>query len=97
MTKQSLTINYTKGGITSKILSNNKLNITLFGFDKGQELSTHSSAFPATILVLEGKMKITISGKAETLSKGELINLPANKPHAVLALTKAKMLLSLAK
>lgn len=97
MAKQALKINYTKSGITSKILSNNKLNITLFGFDKKQELSTHSSAFPATIFVIEGKMKITIGGKSETLNKGELINLPANKPHAVLALTKAKMLLSLAK
>ncbi len=90
-------IGFTKGGITSKILFTEKINVTLFAFDKRQELSTHSSSFPAMIQVLEGKLKITIGGKAKTLGKNELAYLPPKKPHAVKALTKAKMLLFLAK
>jgi quercetin dioxygenase-like cupin family protein len=98
MTKQKVSkIGFTKDGITSRILYNEKLNVTLFGFDKDQELSTHTSAYPALLQVTEGKMQITISGKAEILSKGEIIFLPQNKPHAVFAITKAKMLLTLGK
>ena len=98
MPKQNSTkIAFTKNGITSKILYSERINATLFAFDKGQELSTHASSYPALIQVLEGKMRITISGKAETVGKKELIFLPPKKPHAVKAITKAKMLLFLAK
>ena len=96
--KQSIgKISFTKKGITSKILYSERINATLFAFDSQQELSTHESAFPALIQVLEGKMKITIAGKSQTVGKKELIYLPQKKPHAVKALTKAKMLLILAK
>lgn len=89
-------IGFTKNGITSKVLNSKGLNVTLFAFDKGQELSTHTSGYPALLQVLEGKMKITISDKATSVSKNELIYLPPKKPHAVKAITRAKMLLVLA-
>ena len=87
----------TKGGITSRILFSEAINVTLFAFDKGQELSTHASAFPAMIQVLEGKFRITIGKEKKTLEKNTMVFLPAKKPHAVHALEKAKMLLFLAK
>lgn len=90
-------IGFTKNGIASRVISAEKINTTLFAFDKGQELSTHSSAFPALIQVLEGKLRITISGKPETIGKNWLCYLPPRKPHAVHAVSKAKMLLFLAK
>ena len=66
---------------------------TLFAFDKGQGLSEHTTPFDALVLILDGTAEITISGTPHKLTKGQLIIMPANQPHAVRAIDKFKMLL----
>jgi quercetin dioxygenase-like cupin family protein len=70
-------------------------NVTLFAFDKGQELSEHTAPFDALVHVLDGEAEIRISGKPFTLKAGEAIVMPANEPHALKALTRFKMLLTM--
>lgn len=85
---------YLPGQIVSKTLSQNSYNsLTLFAFDKNEEISTHDSAEDAMILVLEGVGKITIDGKENILNAGETIIMPATIPHSVYALEQFKMLL----
>jgi quercetin dioxygenase-like cupin family protein len=69
--------------------------VTLFAFDLGQELSEHTAPFDALVHVLDGNVEIRISGKPFALKAGEAILMPANEPHAVRALTKFKMLLTM--
>lgn len=91
-------VSYADGAIVSKIISKNEAgNLTLFSFDKGQNLSEHTAPFDAIIQVVEGTAKVTISGKAYDVSEGELIIMPANIPHAVDATEKFKMLLTMLK
>lgn len=91
-------INYQSGSVVSKSLLAKKAgNITLFAFDKGEGLSEHTAPFDAFVHVLEGKVKITISGKDHELYSGEIITMPANQPHALTALEPFKMLLTMIK
>ena len=71
--------------------------VTLFAFDKGQGLSEHTAPYDALVQVIEGEVEITISGKAHNLKEGEMIIMPANDPHALKALEKYKMLLTMIK
>lgn len=68
-------------------------NVTLFAFDQGQELSEHTAPFDALAHVLEGEAEITIAGRPFRLGAGQMILMPANRPHAVCALSRFKMLL----
>ena len=87
-------ITYADGAIVSKIISKNDAgNLTLFSFDKGQNLSEHTAPFDAIIQVVEGTAKVIIDGKDFEVKAGELIIMPANIPHAVDAVEKFKMLL----
>ncbi|KUK14387.1 MAG: cupin domain-containing protein [Synergistetes bacterium] len=87
-------VNYQEGSIVSRTLIDKKTGtVTLFAFDRGQGLSEHTAPFDAMVIVLEGKAQITIEGKAHLLSGGEMIIMPANKPHAVRAEERFKMLL----
>lgn len=70
-------------------------NVTLFAFDKDQELSEHTTPFDALVHVLDGETEISISGEPFHLKTGDAIIMPANKPHAVKALTQFKMLLTM--
>jgi quercetin dioxygenase-like cupin family protein len=70
-------------------------NITLFAFDKDQELSEHAAPFDALVLVLDGEGEIRISGKPFHLKAGDAIIMPADEPHAVKATQKFKMLLTM--
>ena len=70
-------------------------NVTLFAFDEGQELSEHTAPFDALVYVLDGQAEVKISGKPYLLKAGEGIIMPANQPHAVRALKKFKMLLTM--
>ena len=89
-------VEYQDGSIVSKQLIKKSVgNITIFAFDAGQELSTHSAPFDAMVQVLEGEALITISGVDYKVKKDELIILPANEPHGVKAEQKFKMLLSM--
>ncbi len=91
-------ISYAKGATVSKVLTKNKNgNTTLFAFEKGQGLSEHTAPFNATVIILEGRSKVTIAGNPHQLSEGEMIIMPANIPHALEAITSFKMLLIMIK
>lgn len=72
-------------------------NVTFFAFDEGQELSEHTAPFDALVHVLDGQVEIKISGIPSLLKTGEAIIMPANQPHAVKAVGKFKMLLTMIK
>lgn len=72
-------------------------NVTLFAFDEGQELSEHTAPFDALVQVLDGEAEITIFGQLYQLKAGEGIIMPADAPHALLARSKFKMLLTMIK
>ncbi len=91
-------IAYQEKAIVSKTLV--KLsggNVTLFAFDAGEELSEHTSPYEALIYVVDGEARVTIAGEAHTVARGEMIALPAGRPHAVKAEQAFKMLLILIK
>ena len=86
---------YGDGQVVSKTFAQNSSHsLTIFSFDEGEEISTHKSEGDALIQILEGKAKVIIEDKEYFLSKGESIVMPAKKPHAVCAVTKFKMLLT---
>lgn len=87
-------VSYQEGQVVSKTLSQNKnLSMTLFSFDKDEEISTHKSDGDAFVLCLDGKIKIIIDDKEYVLNDGESIVMPSKHPHAVYALERCKMLL----
>jgi quercetin dioxygenase-like cupin family protein len=91
-------IQVAEGGIVSKqFLKNKSGNITLFAFDNGQGLSEHTAPFDAVVQVIEGEAKVTIGGKDQILSEGEMILMPANVPHALHAKQAFKMCLIMIK
>lgn len=88
-------VEYLPGQIVSKTLSQNKaLSLTLFAFDKGEEISSHESDGDAMVTALDGLGEITISGQKYSLKAGETIIMPAKQPHAVVASEQFKMLLT---
>lgn len=87
-------VSYQNEGIVSRTLLNQKGGTaTMFAFDQGQALSEHSAPYDALVIALDGEADITISGKDHSLQEGQMINLPANAPHAIKALTRFTMLL----
>ena len=87
-------VDYAEGSVVSQtLLKKESGNITLFAFDAGQGLSEHTAPFDAVVYILDGKAKITIGGKDQTVSTGQLLTMPANVPHALHAEEKFKMLL----
>ncbi len=89
-------VDYQQGSVVSRTLAKNKSGtITLFAFDRGQELSEHSAPFDAIVQVLDGTAEITIEGESFSVAAGQMIILPANKPHAVKANVCFKMLLTM--
>lgn len=91
-------IEYSAGSIVSKIIYKSEYNIlTLFSLDKGQTIAEHITPFDAMVQVLEGMVELTIGGVKTIVSAGESIIMPANIPHALLAVTSYKMLLVMMK
>lgn len=91
-------VDYSNGGIVSKnVIKRPAGNVSLFAFDKGESLSTHSAPFDALIQVLEGNGRIIIDNKPHDLTVGEAIIMPANIPHSVEATERFKMLLTMIK
>jgi quercetin dioxygenase-like cupin family protein len=89
-------IEYASGGIISKtVLKKETGNISLFSFAKGEALSEHTAPFDAMIQVVDGKAEIIIGGKPFILEAGQTIIMPANIPHAVNAMEKFKMVLTM--
>lgn len=88
-------IEYQAGQVVSKTLAqNNALSITLFAFDKGEEISTHESGGDAMVTCLDGTGKVTIDGIEYILNEGDSIVMPAKHPHAVYAEERFKMFLT---
>jgi len=82
------------GQVVSRTLAQNSaVSITLFAFDKGEEISTHKSEGDAMVTVLEGTGRFTVHGVEHVAHKGEALVMPAGKPHAVFGLEAFKMLL----
>ena len=87
-------VTYQQGQVVSKTLAqNDAVSITLFSFDKGEEISTHQSGGDAFVTCLDGVGKITIDGVDYLLHEGESIVMPAEHPHAVYGQEQFKMLL----
>ena len=87
-------VSYQEGQIVSKTLvQNESVSITLFAFDKGEEISTHESGGDAFVTCLDGTGEITSDGVKYDLHEGESIVMPAKHPHAVYGKEQYKMLL----
>lgn len=85
-------VDYQDGQVVSKTLvQNDVVSMTLFSFDKGEEISTHASGGDAMVAVLEGTGKFTIDNDAFILNEGETLIMPKDIPHAVFGEEKFKM------
>lgn len=85
---------YQEGSIVSRTLIDKESGtVTLFAFDEGQALSEHTAPFDALVIVVDGEVDLTISGIMSHLQEGEIIIMPANKPHALKAVKQFKMAL----
>lgn len=88
-------VEYQDGQIVSKTLVQNRLvSMTLFSFEKGEEISTHAAGGDAMVQVLEGTGRFTVDGVEYLLSEGESIVMPKDIPHAVFGQERFKMLLT---
>ncbi len=89
-------VTYQDGAVVSRTIVVRKSGtVTLFAFDKDEGLSEHTAPFDAMVQVLEGDAGVTISGTTFTLGKGDMIIMPANKPHALKAISRFKMMLTM--
>ena len=85
---------FQSGQVVSRTLAQNEhVSVTLFSFDKGEEISTHESGGDAMVTCLDGVGRITIDGVEHILHEGESIVMPARHPHAVYGQEQFKMLL----
>ena len=87
---------YQNTAVVSRTIIDKKTGtVTVFAFDEGQSLSEHTSPFDALVYILDGEAEIIIAGKPLRVKTGEMIIMPAQKPHAVRAVKKFKMMLIL--
>ena len=87
-------VDYQSGAVVSRtIIERNTGTVTLFAFDEGQGLSEHTAPFDALVYLIDGEAEITIAGKAFHLKGGDLVIMPADKPHALKAEKRFKMML----
>jgi len=87
-------IGYQEGSVVSRTIVDKKAGtVTLFAFDKNEGLSEHAAPYDALVHTLDGQAEITIAGRSVVVQAGDIIVLPANKPHALRAIEKFKMLL----
>ena len=89
-------VDYQSGSIVSReIVKGATGRVTLFAFDEGEGLSEHTSPFNALVQIIEGEAEITISSRPHHVKAGELILMPAQQPHALKALKRFKMVLTM--
>lgn len=89
-------VTYQEASVVSKTLLEKKTGtVTLFAFDKGQGLSEHTAPFDAMVLVLDGVAEIAIAGNPVVVRQGEVLVMPANQPHALKAVERFKMMLTM--
>ena len=85
---------YQKGAVVSKeVLIKETGTVTIFAFDQGQGLSEHTAPFDALVCILDGNAEIMIAGEFFNVKEGEMIIMPAHKPHALKAKERFKMML----
>jgi quercetin dioxygenase-like cupin family protein len=91
-------VDYQDGAIVSReVVSQPAGTVTAFAFDKGEQLSEHTTSFDALVIDLDGEADIVIGGRANRVRPGEMIIMPAGVPHALGAVTRFKMLLVMIK
>lgn len=89
-------VEYAAGSVVSReLLRNNAGTLTVFAFDAGQGLSEHTAPFDATVTILDGEAEITVGGVVHHPKAGEMIIMPAGVPHALQAVQRFKMLLTM--
>lgn len=91
-------VEYQPGAVVSRTIVKKKGGtVTAFAFDEGEGLSEHTAAYDALVLLIEGSCEVSIAGTPHQVSVGQLLRLPANRPHALKALGRFKMLLVMIK
>jgi quercetin dioxygenase-like cupin family protein len=91
-------VEYQPGAVVSRALIKKPSGtVTAFAFDQGEGLSEHTAPFDALVLMIEGESEVSISGVPHRLTAGQLMKLPAGRPHALKARTRFKMLLVMIK
>jgi quercetin dioxygenase-like cupin family protein len=89
-------VDYQDGSVVSReIISKKTGTVTLFAFDRGQGLSEHTVPFDALVHVFDGEAEIIISGRPLRVKQGDMVIMPANQPHALKAIQKFKMMLTM--
>ncbi|MGZ4928604.1 MAG: cupin domain-containing protein [Halobacteriota archaeon] len=89
-------VEYSADSIVSKtMIDTNAGTITLFAFDAGQGLSEHTAPYDAVVQIIDGDAEITIGGNAVHAYEGNMVVIPANIPHALQAINRFKMLLTM--
>lgn len=90
------TVDYRPGSVVSKALLDKKAgSLTLFAFDQSQGLSEHTSPYDAVVQMLDGQAEITIGQNTIMASAGDMVIMPAGVPHALKAVSRFKMLLTM--
>ncbi len=91
-------VSYADGAVASRMIISRKAgNITIFSFDENEGLSEHTAPFDAVVTILEGECEVWVAGQTFQMKVGETIIFPANVPHALSAITKFKMSLTMIK
>jgi quercetin dioxygenase-like cupin family protein len=89
-------VSYQAGAVVSRIVVKRETgNVTLFAFDTGQELSEHTAPYDALVQVLDGEAEIAVAGRPYRVRAGEMMLMPAHQPHALKAVARFKMLLTM--
>ena len=89
-------VNYQEGAVASRMIISRKAgSITLFSFDEDEGLSEHTAPYDATVTILEGECEVWVAGQTYRMKEGETIIFPANAPHALSAITRFKMSLTM--
>ena len=89
-------VNYQEGTVASRMIINRKAgSITLFSFDENEGLSEHTAPYDATVTILEGECEVWIAGETLQMKAGDTIIFPVNAPHALSAITRFKMTLTM--
>ena len=90
----SALLDYQPGAVVSRTLVKKETGtVTAFAFDAGEGLSEHTTPFDALVVLIDGEAEISIAGQSHRVTAGQLLRLPAGRPHAVRAVTRFKMLL----
>jgi quercetin dioxygenase-like cupin family protein len=91
-------VSYADGSVASRMIISRKAgNITIFSFDENEGLSEHTAPFDAVVTILDGECEVWVAGQTSKMNVGETIIFPANVPHALSAITKFKMSLTMIK